>query len=504
MNESAKNCSECCDESATLLEIGDCEYFSTYFDEGSKSENPVINDVSFHLVQEAKELVSIGMPTIVVQLGTFFLYPQCASSIGRHLDSDALGAFSLGSLSGNMTCTSIIIGTLTASETLQPRAYGLEQFKEVGLLAIRGFCICFISLLLPVTVLLTRSENILVKLGQDEQASVLASQWIKVYILSVPSLLLFRVTQRFLACQNIVMPCVFGSAIGCFFLHPFILQWALDNFGFVGSSWAIVITQSIQFILCISFTVFTESYEKRTWPGLTLPIIAEALSLDQLAKYAKLSVGGVFSLSEWWFWESVCFIAGTFSLVDLCVHTVSYQIIPIAFMIPLGVSIGLVVRLGILLPTNVKGAKKLAGSVMIFTVSSALLVSAIIHRNQKWIVSLFTTDIKVIEGCDRIWTKLCIYNILLWIFCVNRAILSALGLQWRTAVTMFLVLWCATIPSIQYNCLNRIDGFYLMWNILPWAYAVLNVGLIICFATADWEAISSKISNNQSNGVDSS
>jgi MATE family multidrug resistance protein len=489
-------CSEYSDDEAVpMLEIGNDDYVSKHSsDDSTTTSSTKLNDATFNLLREGKELIAIAMPTIVVQFGTFFLYPQCASAIGRHLDSNALGAFSLGSLSGNMTCVSIIIGTLTASETLQPRAFGLRQYNEVGMLAIRGFFMCFISLLLPVTALVTRSDRILVTFGQDEDASALASQWIKVYILSIPSLLSFRVTQRFLACQNIVMPCVFGSAIGCFLLHPFILKWTLRNFGFIGSSWAIVITQSIQFLLCISFTAWTGSYEEKTWPGLTLPFIAEALSFDQLAKYAKLSVGGVLSLSEWWFWESICFIAGKFGLVDLCVHTISYQLIPIAFMIPLGISIGMIVRLGNLLPVDVNGAKRLAAYTMIFTVILAILVSAIIYQNQKWIVSLFTTDEIVIKGCEIIWTKLCIYNILLWIFCVSRSILNALGLQWRTAVTMFCVLWCATIPFIQYSCVNRKDGFYLMWNILPWSYAALNVGLTICYVTADWETIATKIS----------
>mmetsp|Transcript_5325 Transcript_5325/g.10148 ORF Transcript_5325/g.10148 Transcript_5325/m.10148 type:complete len:500 (-) Transcript_5325:2299-3798(-) len=488
---------ELSEEAVIFLQDENDEYFPNCTDDSNTIiRNSRSRDISFSLAREGKELITIAMPSIVVQLGAFLLYPQCASSIGRHLNSDALGAFSLGSLSGNMTCVSIIIGTLTASDTLQPRAFGLRQFNEVGLLAIRGFFMCSISLLLPITVLLTGSESILTTLGQDEQSSALASQWIKVYILSVPALLSFRVTQRFLACQNIVMPCVFGSVISCFLLHPFILKWAIENFGFIGSSWAIVITQSIQFFLCISFTVLTGTYEKETWPGLTFPIIAEALRFDQLARYAKLSFGGILSLSEWWFWESICFIAGKFSLIDLCVHTISYQLIPVAFMIPSGISIGLIVRLGIILPVTVSGAKRLTAYTMIFTVILATAVSAIIYLNQKFIVSLFTTDEIVIEGCEKIWTKLCIYNILLWIFCINKAILNALGLQWRTAVTMCLVLWCATIPTIQYNCVNIKDGFYLMWSMLPWSYAALNVGLIFSYVTADWEATSSKISKN--------
>jgi Na+-driven multidrug efflux pump len=75
-----------------------------------------------------------------------------------------------------MTCISIIIGTLTACETLQPRAFGLGQYREVGLLAIRGLFMCILSLLVPITVLLTRAESIFDNLGQDPDASILATE----------------------------------------------------------------------------------------------------------------------------------------------------------------------------------------------------------------------------------------------------------------------------------------------------------------------------------------
>ena len=451
---------------------------------------------SFHMFHEMKTLMGIALPTVLVQFSTLFLYPQCASVIGRHLDTESLAAFSLGSLSGNMTCISIIIGTLTACETLQPRAFGLRQYREVGLLAIRGLFMCILALLVPIVILLTRAESIFDNLGQDADASILATEWIKVYVWSVPPLLLFRVTQRFLACQNVVIPCVFGAVIGCFFVHPFVLKWSIEKYGFLGSSWAIVITQTVQCFLCFGFVALSGFYDKRTWPGVSLSFFAEALNVRELMTYAKLSIGGILSLSEWWFWECICFMAGKFGLVELCVHTVSYQIIPIAFMIPLGISIGLSVRLGILLPVNVNGAKRLAAYAMLITIALGIAFSTVIYKNQRWIVSMFTTDEKVFEGCQQIWLRLCIYNVLLWIFCISRGILSALGKQWWTAATMFLLLWCGTVPAILYYCCGSDGGFYLMWKMLPCAYLVLNLGLTFCYVTADWKQIGADIRLN--------
>jgi MATE family multidrug resistance protein len=448
---------------------------------------------SFSLSKEAKLFVDVALPTVIVQFCTFIIWPQCASIVGRKIDDVSLGALSLGSLSGNMTCISIIVGTLSASETLQPRAFGLKEYREVGRLAIRGFIMCILSLIVPMFVLLKRADQIFVRLGQDVEAAYLASEWIRVYVWSVPFVVLFRVNQRFLACQNIVFPCVFGAALGSFVIHPFVLKWAVEHYGFMGSGWAIVVTQALQYLFAVGYMIATGSYAKSTWPGLSISLISEAIDPRGLAEYAKLSVGGVFALSEWWFWEAICFLAGKFGVIELCIHTVTYQLIPIAFMVPLGISIGLNVRMGVLLPVNVEGTKRLVAATVLCTILTAAATSAFMFKYQTWIVSFFTTDEEVVEGCSQIWFLMCVYNFLLWIFCVSRGILNALGLQWLTAANMIAVLWVWTIPAIIYKCIYRGQGFYKMWHMIPLSYTLLNLGLAFSFMTADWHKIGAKI-----------
>ena len=161
---------------------------------------------SVNFCNEVRLLLNIALPTVILQFCTYIIYPQCASAVGRNLGTEALGAFSLGSLSGNLTCISLVIGTLSASETLQPRAFGLNLYREVGVLAIRGLLMCFFTLFFPMLLLYTSANDVFDRLGQDMEASYLASAWIKVYVFSVPSLVIFRVIQRYLACQNIVLP----------------------------------------------------------------------------------------------------------------------------------------------------------------------------------------------------------------------------------------------------------------------------------------------------------
>ncbi len=47
------------------------------------------------------------------------------------------------------------------------------------------------------------------------------------------------------------------------------------------------------------------------------------------------------AVSEWWFWEYSAFMAGQNGTVALAAHSICYSVIPLAFMLPLGCSIGL-------------------------------------------------------------------------------------------------------------------------------------------------------------------
>lgn len=111
-------------------------------------------------------------------------------------------------------CLSIIIGSLTACETLLPRAYQLKQYNEVGIVTMRGYIVTFMMLMPIMILLFFKSEVILVHLGQDQDVSKLAANWIRIYLIGVPIVLFFRCFQRFLAAQNIGEPfCLYDYVI---------------------------------------------------------------------------------------------------------------------------------------------------------------------------------------------------------------------------------------------------------------------------------------------------
>lgn len=453
------------------------------------------------LWHEAKLLGNIAFPTVVIQFCIYFIYPQTASAVGRNLQSEDLAGFSLGSLTGNMTCLAMIMGVLSAVDTLMPRAYGAKNYSQVGILAVRCFVVCALLLLVPVLLLTTSMDWIFTTLGQDPIAAELATEWLRIYIMGVPFVLLFRILQRFLACQHIVWPMVYGSFVGCALVHPFLLEVLIPYVGFLGSGVSIVVTQFFQALFVLIYLRYRPVHNPETWVGLSTQTWRQALELGPMFTFLNLSLGGVLSLTEWFFWEVVCMLAGHMGVVPLCVHTVAYNLVPVCFMIPLGISVGLSIRMGHVLAEDVSKAKVLATVSMGVTVLLACVVAVILWSLQDPLVSLFTRDEEVKAGCSEIWHFVCIHIFLLYILGINGGIMRALGMQWAMAGIICATLWLVALPTLAYFAVYKGGGVQKIWQILPVFYCLMNGALVLSYATADWCAISQSIRRRRSNSV---
>jgi hypothetical protein len=285
----------------------------------------------FHIWHETKLLLGIALPSVAVQFSVLFTFPQTASIVGRKLGTHELAGFSLGSLVGNLTCLSVLVGALTAADTLMPRAYSVGDYPEIGRLAVRGLIMCSFLLSIPVVPLCTIMEQVFDKLGQEEEASHLASQWIKVYLMGVPAMLLFRVLQSFLNAQHQVWHLVVASTISSFFIHPFLLKMLIPMFGFLGSSLAIALTQFAMAIWLILFLRLFPTYKAESWPKFSWNNLMETFSPQPMLTFLSLSLGGVLSLSVSFLWFHcsilinhcivISHIGLYYLLPTLCMHT---------------------------------------------------------------------------------------------------------------------------------------------------------------------------------------
>lgn len=182
-----------------------------------------------------------------------------------------------------------------------------------------------------------------------------------------------------------------------------------------------------------------------------------------------------------------CFVAGSFGVIPLCVHTIAYNLVPLLFMIPLGILIGLTVRMGHVIVENPKHAKQMACWCMGLTAGIGAVVATLLHVFRYQIIATFTSDEEVIEGASDIWGHLCYYIFLLYIFGISQAILRALGMQWRMAAIISGFLYFFTLPAVVYFAVIRGGGLDALWTVLPIFYTILQGLLALGYVMVDWE-----------------
>ena len=270
------------------------------------SQNKEPQKTPFNLSHEASLLFHIALPSVLIQFSLFFFFLMSASSVGRNLGTTALGGFSLGCLVGNLTCLSIMEGALTAADTLMPRAYAAKKYPDVGHLAVRAFVVCSLMLFVAFVPLMTVAGKILTALGQDPEASLLAEEWIRFYFIGAPANLIFRVVMRFSLAQHKPWYMVIASAVPGFLIHPLLLMWLVPSLGLPGSALAISITQWIMAVFLVALAYFRPVTEPLTWPSFSLAYLKESLKPKPLMHFLHLSLGGILSMNEWWFFGKYC------------------------------------------------------------------------------------------------------------------------------------------------------------------------------------------------------
>ena len=388
----------------------------------------------FQVGYEAVKLFHVALPSVLIQLSLYWIFPvsgactRCslsvrssavcpvflpaafftllaicaflsiisqhvtASSVGRNLGSVDLAGFSLACMVGNLTCLSIMEGSLTAADTLMPRAFGAQHYNEVARIAVRAVVVGGLILVIPIVPLCFLLRHVLVALGQDEQASELAQTWIRVYFVGALPNLGFRVLMRFLLAQQKPWPLVVTCGFPALVLHPFLIANWVPSMGLVGSAWSIVAVQWTALISLLVYLHFHPAFVPETWPGLSMTLLQKSLQTRPTWQFFRLAVGGILSMNEWWFFEIMCFIARSFGVVSLDAHTVAYNMLPLLAMFPLGVSIGLAVRMGLVFADEPERAKAMARWCVGFIAVVGALVSLGMHVFRYPIIRMFTND----------------------------------------------------------------------------------------------------------------
>ena len=436
-------------------------------------------------------LINIAVPTMLISVGTSIPTAMTASSVGRHLGSVHLDGLTLANLTGNLLTLAFLWGLFSASDTLSPQAFGAGNYKEVGLLAIRGF-FGGMFLLIPINfVLFFTMEDLLLMFGEAAEPSRLAAQWYRIYMFTLPFIALYLSIWKFLSSQEILMPVVVSMCISTGVVLPLSLHFFVPTLGFMGSAISILIFSMFQPLFLLTYLAWRKPYHPETWAGLSL--WREALAWEPFKAYMLLGCGGILAGGEWAWWEFISLIIGTLGVVPLSAHTIPTQFLNVGFSIALGLGTALSIRLGSLMPVNVPRAKQLVLWCLAISSTFLVLLTGIMYGMRQSIYAIFTSDPLVLAQVDRIWVKVILYYFFLSIFGVVTGVAVGLGMQWILGIVTLVLLWFVALPGLYLQSIALGGGLEAAWTWIFPPYLGMCAMMMYRFYVADWDEISKEI-----------
>jgi len=185
-------------------------------------------------------------------------------------------------------------------------------------------------------------------------------------------------------------------------------------------------------------------------------------------------------------------MAGGLGTITLAAHACAYNLIPIAFMVPLGISIGANVRIGTLLAEGKPNhARKIAFLAVFLYGGAAVVYCGVIFVCGKAWVAMFTMDQNVRDLADEIWPWVIVDLFVDGLFGVQSGVMRGLGMQLRCSIAVIAALWVFGLPFTYWGGYTQGWGLRGIWATLPFAYAFVNVLLFLCWTVfADWSQMS--------------
>ncbi|ELR62573.1 Multidrug and toxin extrusion protein 2 [Bos mutus] len=430
---------------------------------------------------EARTLFVLSGPLFLFQMLNFMVYVVSTVFCG-HLGTVELAAVTLSVAFVNVCGVSIGFGLSSACDTLMSQSFGSPNKKHVGVILQRGVLVLLLCCL-PCWALFLNTQLILLLCRQDPAVSRLAQEYVQVYIPGlpgpswscplpctalpsrggvpgVPVLTSTRVCGElhapslcppgvpplgetsFPLFQGIVWPQVFSGIVGnCVNgLANYILVSVLGQ-GVRGSAFANTVSQFSQAVFLL-FYIVLKKLHLETWAGWSWEC------LQDWGPFFRLAVPSMLMLCiEWWAYEIGSFLVGLLSVLDLSAQAVIYEVATVIYMIPMGLSIAVCVRVGTALgAADTVQAKRSAISGTLCTVGTSLVVGILLSLLRNKLGHIFTNDEEVVALVNKVLPLYIFFQLFDALCCLYAGVLRGTGRQAFGAVVNAVMYYAIGLP----------------------------------------------------------
>lgn len=432
--------------------------------------------------REIRRLARLAGPVVATQLAMQLLGVVDTLMVG-HVDVRTLAAASLGHV---WTFGTLIfgMGVVIGIDPLVAQAHGAGDARRQSLALQRGILVG-LAASAPVALLWWWTDRAMALLGQDPQLAALARSYVVVQIPSIPFFLVFTALRQFLQGRGVVAPAMFVALVANLFnaLANWVLifgQLGLPALGIVGAGLSTGLTR-VFLLLGLLLLVRRYDLARGGWTGWS----REALRRRGLAEVLQLGVpiGAQFMLEVWAF-QIATLLAGRLGEVQLAAHTIVLNVASLSFMVPLGISMAAVTRVGNLLGAGRPRAAQRAAHAALGMGATAMISFALLFVVlRRAIPAAFTGEVAVVALAATVLPVAAAFQVFDGLQVVGVGVLRGMGSTRPAAVINVLGFYCLALPLGHGLAFRGGMGLPGLWWGLASGLAAVAVMLVVRVVT---------------------
>jgi MATE family multidrug resistance protein len=415
---------------------------------------------------------------------------QLAAMLMGFVDTALLGRFSVEALAASSLANVWIFGTLMLAngvifgiDPIVSQAHGAGEGARAALALQRGMALA-LALSIPVALLWLGSETFLVATGQDPALARAAQRYTVIQIPSIPCFLGYATLRQYLQGRELVRPGMWVIAIANVVngLLAYLLIFGgpgIPSLGIVGAAIATTVARVLAFAGLVAWVRWLDLHR-----GAWVPWSRAALDPRGHLEILRLGVPVALQVGlEMWAFSGAALLAGRLGTVSLAAHTIVLNMAALAFMIPLGVSQGAVIRVGNLLGAGRPAAAQRAAWVALGVGAGVMTFSAaafVLFRHA--LPRIYTPDAAVVALSASILPIAAAFQIFDGTQVVGCGILRGMGQTRPAAVFNLVGYWVLALPVGGWLALATPAGLPGLWWGLCFGLAVVAASLVAWIA----------------------
>ena len=364
--------------------------------------------------------------------------------IGRMSNPDYISGVGLGITFSFITWFSIAMGLAGGIETLSSQAFGNKSYYLAGWYYNRAQVI-LTAIFIPQSILLYFATDILVAIGQPQEAAIFAGNYIRVIIPGIWAYCQTELLRRFLSSQG-EFQLMFKIQLITTVLHAlwvYLFVFWVD-IGMDGIAVATCITYILNFVIGTVYITLNKSVVKEgSWHWINRD------SFRGIIEYLRYGIPSMLMVMiDNWSFEVLLFMSGYVGVIELGANIIIYNIEALIYLIAYGASITSSSLVGNSLGArHPHKAKVYTNMGILFSlICSGIIVLILIFKGRE-VMMIFTTHAGILNCSYQLIYILLLLTVSDYLSSVLSGVIRAMGYQ--IAASIILGIYSTWIIQIK-------------------------------------------------------